>query len=167
MEKEEEKTKPAIQIPIPIQNQTKPQSQKPNHQSPEKTAEPEKDPEIQRIGISSKANEAIKECMERVNDGFVGGRVNRSQIANWILEQATERITESDIREIRAEHFDEVAALEGLLRQVKGNGAMPAELKALLQKQLQPSDGLKRSGKKPLPNNSITDGVKEGKGDGQ
>lgn len=104
--------------------------------------------EIQRITVSRDAQGALGNIVDRVNDGFTGGKVNRTQMANWILLRFNSELNEAHIKEIRAEHFDEVAMLESILRQAKETGNMPSDFKALLQKQLGTEDNgrKKRSG---------------------
>jgi len=46
-----------------------------------------------------------------------------------------EKLSESDICEIRAEHFDEVTVLEAVLRKAKESGQVPKELREFLQHQ--------------------------------
>ena len=98
--------------------------------------------------ISSIADDALATIVERVNDGFQGGRVTRSQAVSWILLRQSERMNDTFIREIREDHFDEVALLEVALRQAKSSGKLSPELRALLQKQVL---GGVDDGKKRLP----------------
>lgn len=100
--------------------------------------------EIQRITVSRDAQGALGNIVDRVNDGFTGGRVNRTQMANWILLRFNSELSEAQIKEIRAEHFDEVAMLESILRQAKETGKIPSDFKVLLQKQL----GTEETGRK-------------------
>jgi hypothetical protein len=103
--------------------------------------------ELQRITVSKEAQNALGSILDRVNDSFAGGRVNRTQMANWILLRFNIELDEVQIKEIRAEHFDEVAMLESILRQAKESGKVPSEFKALLQKQL----GMDEPSKKKAP----------------
>ncbi len=91
---------------------------------------------LQRIAVSREAQNALKTVTDRVNDGFNGGKVGRTEIANCIILQFQSDLDELKIKEIRAEHFDEVAMLESILRQAKESGKVPTDFKALLQKQL-------------------------------
>ena len=78
-----------------------------------------------------------------MNDGFKAGKVNRRQLVNWVLSQACQSFTESDLKAIRSDHFDEFAMFETILRQAKQNGKFPPEFKALMQKQI--DDGNKKA----------------------
>jgi hypothetical protein len=100
--------------------------------------------EIHRITVSKAAEEAIVAIMERVNDGFEGGRVNRTQIASWVVLHFNENYGDSEIKDIRSENFDEVAMLESILRRAKKTGKVPSDIKGLLQRHL----GLEEAPKK-------------------
>jgi hypothetical protein len=106
--------------------------------------------EIQRITVSKQGQEALTAIVERINDGFMGGKINRTQAVNWIMLRFHEELTDADIKEIRAEHFDEIAVLEALLRQAKESGKVPSEFKALLQKQMENYEQPKKKSKKAL-----------------
>lgn len=112
-----------------------------------------------RLTVSRVADRALHMIVEKVNDGFTGGRVNRSQMANWILAKFYENLSEADIRSIRADHYDAVAALESAFRRAKENGVVPDELRLLLQKNEGLDESPKKKGKKTLPENIINDDV--------
>ena len=114
-----------------------------------KTNESEK---IQRITASKEALNALKAVTDKVNDGFNGGRVNQTQMANWIILRFQNELDDAQIKEIRAEFFDEVAMLESVLRQAKESGKVPMDFKALLQKQLGLEESTKRKNKQALTN---------------
>jgi hypothetical protein len=90
--------------------------------------------EISRVNISRHSDKALLDVIEQVNDGFTGGKVNKTQMANWIFKRFKDDLDDSIIKEIRADHFDEVAVLESILRKAKESGKVPSEFKYLLQK---------------------------------
>jgi Fe-S cluster assembly ATPase SufC len=90
---------------------------------------------LQRIVVSNESLVALKAIIDKVNDGFNGGKVNQTEIANWIILRFQSELDESQIKDIRAEHFDEVAMLENILKQAKESGKVPTDFKSLLQKQ--------------------------------
>ena len=104
---------------------------------------------LQRIVVSNESLSALKVIIDKVNDGFNGGRVNQTEIANWIILRFQSELDEAQIKEIRAEHFDEVAMLESILRQAKESGRVPADFKTLLQKQLGLDEPTKRKARGP------------------
>ena len=105
---------------------------------------------LQRIVVSNESLAALKIIIDKVNDGFNGGRVNQTEIANWIILRFQSELDEAQIKEIRAEHFDEVAMLESILKQAKESGKVPTDFKALLQKQLGLEETTKRKTKTAL-----------------
>lgn len=105
--------------------------------------------EIQRITVSRDAQGALGNIVDRINDGFIGGRVNRTQMANWILLRFNNELNEAQIKEIRGDHFDEVAMLENILKQAKETGKMPSDFKSLLQKQFGLDEPTRRKNKGP------------------
>ncbi len=105
---------------------------------------------VQRIVVSNESWSALKAITDRVNDGFNGGRVNQTEIANWIISRFQAELDEAQIKEIRAEHFDEVAMLESVLKQAKESGKVPTDFKALLQRQLGLEEPVKRRAKAAL-----------------
>ena len=92
----------------------------------------------------------MKAITDKVNDCFNGGRVNQTEIANWVISRFQSELDETQIKEIRAEHFDEVAMLESVLRQAKESGKVPTDFKALLQRQLGLEEPVKRRAKSAL-----------------
>lgn len=99
---------------------------------------------LQRIVVSNEARDALKTIIDKVNDGFSGGKVNLTEIANWIIIRSLHGLNEAQINEIRSEHFDEVAMLESILKEAKASGKLPKDFKTLLQKQLTQCESTKR-----------------------
>jgi hypothetical protein len=120
----------------------------------------QKNEELHRITVSKQGERALAAVVERINEGFVGGKVNRTQVANWILARFNDSLSETEIKEIRMEHFDEVAVLESILRRAKESGRVPAELKGLLQKQLGMDEAPKKRPKRALTEDIINDDIK-------
>jgi hypothetical protein len=120
----------------------------------------QKNEELHRITVSKQGERALAAVVERINEGFVGGKVNRTQVANWILARFNDSLSETEIKEIRMEHFDEVAVLESILRRAKESGRVPAELRGLLQKQLGMDEAPKKRPKRALTEDIINDDIK-------
>ena len=119
----------------------------------------DKTDEIHRITISKMAEEALTEIVERVNNGFEGGRVNRVQVANWIMMQFLVNCSDADIQQIRAENVNEIAVLEAILKKARKSGKLPSEMSFLIQKQLGFEDSPKKIVKSRLTKNVINDEV--------
>ena len=85
-----------------------------------------------RVLISPEANLAVDDLIGKVNSGFDGGKVTRPQLVSWVLCKFGQTMSEPDIQEIRAAHFDRIAYFEALLKRAKETGVMPPELSGLL-----------------------------------
>lgn len=107
--------------------------------------ERKKNDESFRIAVSKKVDEEISEMILKVNDGFNAGKVNRPQLVNWILSKFYSSMGEAEIKEIRADHFDEISLLDSILRQAKATGKVPNEFRVLLQKQMGHEDSPKKT----------------------
>ena len=115
--------------------------------------------EVLRILVSRQGEKALLEVIEQVNDGFTGGKVNKTQMANWILKRFKDDLDDSMIKEIRADHFDELAVLELILRKARETGKVPSEFKYLLQKQFGLDVSVKKKAKMALTEICINDVV--------
>lgn len=112
-----------------------------------------------RLTINRAAEMALVGAVDRVNDGYAGGKVNRNQIAIWAIQRFSEDLADDEIKEIRAEHLDEFSAIESVLRRAKASGKLPPELKAFIQKQMGFDEAPKKKSKKNLPGNIINDDI--------
>ena len=130
-------------------------------ESNEKGIDENKAEVIHRLSISKLADEGLTEIVERVNDGFEGGRVNRSQVANWILTRFSSSCSEADIQQIRAENVNELAVLEAILRKARKSGKLPHHLSALIQKHLGFDEPARKGSKNRLTKNIINDDIEE------
>jgi hypothetical protein len=106
--------------------------------------------DLQRITVSKEAQNILGVITDRINDGYMGGRVNRTQMANWILMRFHSDLDEAQIKEVQVEYFDEVAMLESIFRQAKESGKVPTDFKALLQKQFGLDGPIKKKAAKAL-----------------
>lgn len=113
--------------------------------NPEQKKKITKTEELFRIAVTKKVDEEISEMLIKINDGFTAGKVNRPQLVSWIISKFCESLDETDIKAIRADHFDEFAMFESVMRQAKELGQFPPEFKALMQKHMGIEDTPKRS----------------------
>ena len=91
--------------------------------------------EVYRLAVTKEAEKALNEMMEKVNRGFEGGRISKLDMASWALVRVQSEMNEAMIQDVRSEHFDEVAALEAVLRRAKEQGRVSQELRLMLLKQ--------------------------------
>lgn len=92
--------------------------------------------ETAKITIERNAEKTLSKMLEKVNEGFEAGRLNRQQLASWILIKFGDGLDEQQINEIRGDHFNEISLLENILKRGKESGQLPAELKLLLRQQM-------------------------------
>lgn len=89
---------------------------------------------ISKIGISSTADEALDRMVIKANDGFNGGRVSKNDLTSWIICEFEKRF-DANLEHIRKDHFDQVAYLESVVRemkQAKRDGSVLPEIGTLL-----------------------------------
>ena len=96
----------------------------------------QKEDVVAKITVTKEAEEAVSQIVAKVNDGFEGGRVNRQDVASWILTRFIETFSDLEIQQLRATFFNEIALLEVILKRAKQSGSVPAELKAALLGQM-------------------------------
>lgn len=89
--------------------------------------------EIYRVVVSGEANKALDTVIAKVNAEWEAGKISKPQMVSWIIQRFSAKVSDKDIQEIRAAHFDKVAYLEGLLKKAKESGQVPTELDALFQ----------------------------------
>jgi hypothetical protein len=115
---------------------------------------------VAKITVTREAEEAVSQVVGKVNEGFEAGRVNRQDVASWILSRFIENFSDSDVQQIRAAFFNEIALLEAILKKAKQNGSVPTELKAALLGQLNMASGPVKKGKRSLTKEFINDELK-------
>lgn len=69
------------------------------------------------------------------------------------------RLSQDEIKEIRAEHLDEISAFEVFLRRAKESGKLPPELRAFIQRENGLDDAPRKKTKKNLHENLTNDDI--------
>jgi len=115
--------------------------------------------EIVKITISKEAELRMAEVLERINDGFAAGKVNRQDLASWALKRFAEECNADLINAVREDHFNEFALLESILRRGKEDGKLPPGLSAALKQCIGVDASSRKAPKKPLTKNNINDVV--------
>lgn len=106
-----------------------------------------KDDCIAKITVTKEAEEAVSQTVLRVNDGFVGGRVNRQDVTSLLLIRACKNLNDEDISSIRNDFISDVALLEVALKKARETGKMPDSLREALMNQMGLSISSKRNKK--------------------
>lgn len=114
---------------------------------------------VAKITVTKEAEEAVSQIVCRVNEGFEAGRVNRQDVASWIISRFIEVLSDIEIQQIRSAFFNEIALLEAILKKAKQSGNIPTELKAALMGQMTMAPAPSKKGKRPLTRESINDGL--------
>lgn len=94
-----------------------------------------------RVVITRFANAGLESAVTKINSGFEGGVVSRSDIANFLFTNLERLMSESDIKILRSQHFDEKKVLQSML---KSEGDLPEDVRRVLREHFGVSD----SGKK-------------------
>jgi hypothetical protein len=100
--------------------------------------------QLPKIALSLRAEECLEEMRSSANEGFTSGRVTKTQLVSWIIENFHAAFGPKAIEKIRADHFDEIAHLESVVEQLKrargSNASLPVHelLTPILQRQRMP-----------------------------
>lgn len=86
--------------------------------------------ELFRVVINPEANVVLENALRKVNEGFEAGTVTKSDIANFIFQNMEKYFSESDIRNLRTQHFDDKKVLSNIL---KNENDLPEELKKAIR----------------------------------
>ena len=75
--------------------------------------------QLPKVAISTEADACLEQVRRSVNNGFTSGKVNKGQLASWIIMNFSASLTPKFIDKIRSDHFDEIAHLEAVVKQLK------------------------------------------------
>jgi len=97
--------------------------------------------QLPKIAVSIEAEKYLEDIRKTVNEGFSSGRVAKGQLASWIIANFWASLTSKAVEKIRADHFDEIAHLEAVVKQLKeareSNASVPVQelLTPIMQRQ--------------------------------
>lgn len=112
-----------------------------------------------KITVTKEAGEILAELVVKANEGFEGGRINRQNLASFIVEKFKASFSDRDLIQIRQLHYDDASMLEAMYRKMKETGEVPEFLRDALRKQFQITDESPKKSKKVLTRESINDGL--------
>jgi hypothetical protein len=75
--------------------------------------------EMPKIQISVAADQELEAMLKETNEGFASGRVKKPQLISWIISHFREKYFSQQLKQIRADHFDDIAHLEAVVKQLK------------------------------------------------
>ena len=77
---------------------------------------------LAKIAITSESDEALMKSLDRINAGFEGGRLTKTDLSSWLIIHAAQELSETAITEIRQAHFNQVTYLDTLVKKLKSSG---------------------------------------------
>ena len=104
------------------------------------------DQEQFRVVIDREASSNLDRMLHQVQDGFEAGEVTKSDIANWIIQAASESFGDHEVKIIRHLYFDERKILASLLKSSKSENLLPENLR----KAIREIAGLNETAKKKI-----------------
>lgn len=110
-----------------------------------------------KITVTKEAGEILAELVVKANEGFAAGRINRQDLASFIIEKFKSNFAEKDLIQLRQAHYDDASMLEAMYRKMKYTGEVPEFLKEALRKQFQVPDDAPKKSKKSLTKEYIND----------
>lgn len=75
--------------------------------------------QMPKIVITHQADQSLEAMLKDVNEGFTSGRVKKAQLASWIIRHFHEKLFSKQIETIRVDHFDQIAHLKAVVRQME------------------------------------------------
>lgn len=78
--------------------------------------------------LTGGADKDLGEMLNETNTGFASGKLTRTQLLSWIVSSFRRRHFEKEREQIRADHFDKVAHLNSIIKQVKDAAAKGQEV---------------------------------------
>lgn len=112
---------------------------------------------IIKITITKEAGETLAALVIRANEGFEGGKINRQNLASYIIEKYKNNFSDRELAHLRQLHYDDAAMLEAMYKKMKETGEIPEFLREALKKQFQGNDEPPRKSKKSLTKEYIND----------
>tara|TARA_B110001454_G_scaffold219202_1_gene252083 strand:- start:182778 stop:183176 length:399 start_codon:yes stop_codon:yes gene_type:complete len=112
-----------------------------------------------KITVTKDAGEILAELVAKANEGFEGGRINRQDLASYIVEKFKANFSDRDLVQLRQLHYDDSAMMEAMYRKMKETGEVPEFLRDALRKQFQVNDDAPKKTKKALTKESTNDGL--------
>ena len=75
--------------------------------------------QVAKVNITTEADSAADEMHAALNDGFESGKVSKTELLSWVILFFRKSSFEKFKDKIRSDHFDDVAHLESVIRELK------------------------------------------------
>ncbi len=118
-----------------------------------------KSDDLAKIAISREADVALVEIIEKINDGFDGGKATKQDVTSFIVLDFFKELSDSHIHKLRVSFFDPITMMEATLKKAKETGILPESVKELFLKQFADSAHTVRKPKKNLKSDVIIDNI--------
>ncbi len=118
-----------------------------------------KSDDLAKIAISREADAALVEIIEKINDGFDGGKATKQDVTSFIVLDFFKELSDSHIHKLRVSFFDPINMMEATLKKAKETGILPESVKELFLKQFADSAHTVRKPKKNLKSDVIIDNI--------
>lgn len=105
---------------------------------------------LAKLSASTEADQALDRMTEKTNAGFTGGKVTKADLTSWLILHFESQNFEDSLEKLRKDHFDQVAYLEAVVKEMKQarkSGAAMPDINALLApvaSQIKPISAQKR-----------------------
>ena len=92
-------------------------------------------PQPPKLSVTPEAENLLSGVLEKINRGFLGGKVSKLDLASWSILTVLEDMTEAKIERVRKAFFNELTYLESVVKLTRqtGQDQLPAEHLATLQ----------------------------------
>jgi len=88
---------------------------------------------LAKLAATPVADEALDRMVKATNDGFTAGRLTKTELLSWAILYFERHSFEKCVEKIREAHFDQVAYLESVVREMKGARKSGADGKNLAE----------------------------------
>lgn len=101
-----------------------------------------------RVVITPEANAQLEKSVAKACQGFDGGAVTRTDIANYVFCNLAKLLSDADYKALRALHFDEKKVLSTIL---KSESELPEELRKALREHFGVGEPSKKRALRAMP----------------
>lgn len=101
-----------------------------------------------RVVIDHDPNLILERVVDKLNEGFEGGVITKSDLANFVFKNLERYISDSDMKEMRSLHFDDRRMLASLLKNADDPTELPEEIRKVLREFYGISEKDKKRGQK-------------------
>jgi len=81
-----------------------------------------KEVNLAKVAITKRADELVAAAIRRINDGFEGGRVSKTDFMSWAILRVASELDQTCVDELRREYFNQAVYLDALVKRLKTAG---------------------------------------------